>query len=165
MCVCVCVERERERERESKLSMYISMSIYLYGLPFPYMGASGKEPTCQRRRHKRHGFDPWVGKIPWRRGWQPPPVFLPGESHGQRKLVGYSLWGRRESDRAEATWQACMHISTHIYLKIATSADSKYVSTSSWFFGQHKMGSTTYQVSTDPPRSNAKGDRISSLQQ
>ena len=42
--------------------------------------ASGKESACQCRRHKRHGFDPWVGKIPWRRAWQPTPVFLPGES-------------------------------------------------------------------------------------
>ena len=46
----------------------------------------------------RHGFDPWVGKIPWRRKWQPTPVFLPGESHGQRSLVGYSLWGCKELD-------------------------------------------------------------------
>ena len=45
-------------------------------------GASGKEPSYQYRRNKRHGFDPWVGKIPWRRAWQPTPVFLPGESHG-----------------------------------------------------------------------------------
>ena len=52
-------------------------------------GASGKEPICQCRRHKRHGFDPWVG----RRAWQPIPVLLPGESHGQRSLVGYSPWG------------------------------------------------------------------------
>ena len=44
------------------------------------------------------GFDPWVGKIPWRRKWQPTPVFLRGESHGQRSLVGYSPWGRKESD-------------------------------------------------------------------
>ena len=42
--------------------------------------ASGKEPACQCRRHKRHGFDTWVGKIPWRK-WQPTPAFLPGESH------------------------------------------------------------------------------------
>ena len=41
-------------------------------------GASGKEPACQCRRHKRSRFDPWVGKIPWRRKWQPTPVFLPG---------------------------------------------------------------------------------------
>ena len=41
------------------------------------------------------GFDPWVRKIPWRREWQPTPVFLPGEFHGQRSLMGYSPWGRR----------------------------------------------------------------------
>ena len=46
-------------------------------------------------------FDPWVGKIPWRRKWQPTLVLLPGESHGGRSLVGYSLWGRKESDTIE----------------------------------------------------------------
>ena len=53
-------------------------------------GASGKELICQCRRHKRLGFNPWMGKIPWRRAWQPTPVFLLGECHGQRSLVGYS---------------------------------------------------------------------------
>ena len=52
-------------------------------------GASGKEPACQCRRHERCRFDPWVGKIPWKRAWQPTPVFLPGEAHGQRSLVVY----------------------------------------------------------------------------
>ena len=47
------------------------------------------------------GFNPWVGKIPWRRKWQPTPVFLPRESHGQRSLTGYSLWGHKESDTTE----------------------------------------------------------------
>ena len=47
------------------------------------------------------GFDTWVRKIPWRRKWQPTPVFLPGESHGQRSLVGYSPWGDKESDTTE----------------------------------------------------------------
>ena len=46
-------------------------------------------------------FDSWVGKIPWRRKWLPTPVFLPRESHGQRTLVGYSPWGRKESDMTE----------------------------------------------------------------
>ena len=50
-------------------------------------GANGKEPRCQCRRHKRRVFNPCVGKILWRRAWQPTPVFLPGESHGQRSLV------------------------------------------------------------------------------
>ena len=49
----------------------------------------------------RPGFDPWVGKIPWRRNWQPTPVLLPGESHGGRSLVNYSPWGRKESDTTE----------------------------------------------------------------
>ena len=61
----------------------------MYKRDFP-SGFRSKEPACQRRRHRRHGFNPWVGKIPWRRKWQPTPVFLPGESHGQRSLVGYS---------------------------------------------------------------------------
>ena len=49
----------------------------------------------------RPGFDPWVGKIPWRRKWQSTPVLLPGKSHGQRSLVGYSPWGRKELDTTE----------------------------------------------------------------
>ena len=46
-------------------------------------------------------FDPWVGKTPWRRKWQPTPVLLPGKSHGWRILVGYSPWGSIESDTTE----------------------------------------------------------------
>ena len=57
-------------------------------------GSAGKESACQCRRCR---FDPWVGKIPWRRKWQPTPVLLPRESHGQRSLAGYSLWGHKES--------------------------------------------------------------------
>ena len=52
---------------------------------------------------KRCGFDPWVWKIPWRRAWQPTPVFLPGESHRQRSLEGYSLWGFKELNMTEHT--------------------------------------------------------------
>ena len=55
-------------------------------------GASGKEPACQCKKRKRCGFNPWVWKIPWRRAWQPTPVFLPGECHGQMSLVGYCPW-------------------------------------------------------------------------
>ena len=53
---------------------------------------------------KRCGFDPWIRKICWRRAKQPSSVFLPGESHGQRSLAGYSLWGHKELDTTEATW-------------------------------------------------------------
>ena len=55
---------------------------------------SGKESACQYRRRR---FGPWVGKIPWERKWQPTPVFLPGESHGLRRLAGDSPWGHKES--------------------------------------------------------------------
>ena len=58
------------------------------------------------------GFDPWVGKIPWRRECQPTPAFLPGKSHGQRSPSGYSPWGLRELDTTEHT---AMH-DTHIYV-------------------------------------------------
>ena len=51
----------------------------------------------------RHGFSPWTGKVPRRKAWEPTPVFLPGESHGQRSLIGYSPWGHTESDLTEAT--------------------------------------------------------------
>ena len=66
-------------------------------------GASVKEPACQCRSYRRPGFDPWVGKIPWRRAWQPIPVFLPGESLGQRNLAGYSPCSHKESDVTEVT--------------------------------------------------------------
>ena len=59
--------------------------------------ANGKESTCQCRRCKRRRLNPWVGKIPWRRKWQPTPEFFPGKFHGQRSLAGCSPWGLRES--------------------------------------------------------------------
>ena len=56
-------------------------------------GSTGKEPTCQCRRCKKHGFNPWIRKVPWRRKWQSTPLFLPGKYHGQRSLAGYSPGG------------------------------------------------------------------------
>ena len=61
----------------------------MLGLPG---GARGEEPPA-RAGDMRHGFDPWVGKTPWRRARLSTPVFLPGESHGQKSLVGYSPRG------------------------------------------------------------------------
>ena len=52
---------------------------------------SGKESACQRKRCRRLRFNPLVGKIPWWRKWQPTPVFLPDESHGQRTLAVYAI--------------------------------------------------------------------------
>ena len=72
-------------------------------------GGIGKESAYQSRRHKRCGFDPWVGKIPGSRKWQPIPVFLPG----QRDLAGYSLWDRKESDMTEHTHTHTQQQHTH----------------------------------------------------
>ena len=86
--------------------------VLLFSLPFPFhpqvsfifkrlpWWLSGKE-SLQPRRHRKCGFDPWVGKIPWRRAWQSTPVFLPGGSHGLRSLAT-TVHGTTESDRTEA---------------------------------------------------------------
>ena len=55
------------------------------------LGGGGKEPACPCRRHERRRFDPWLRKMPWRRAWQPTPLFSPGVSRGQRSLEGYSF--------------------------------------------------------------------------
>ena len=65
-------------------------------------GVSSKEPASQCKRHKRHGFDPLVGRIPWRRGWQPSSLVLPGESHRQRSLARNSPKVCKELDMTEA---------------------------------------------------------------
>ena len=73
----------------------------------------------------RPGFNPWVGKISWRRKWQPTPVFLPGESHGRRSLVGHSPWGCKGSDRTE--WlhtHRAFHLVFHRYFFLYYSSDS-----------------------------------------
>ena len=69
--------------------------IYVYTWASPGFpgGSDGKESACNAGKPAR--FDPWVRKIPWRREWQTTPVFLPGESHGQRSLESYSSWGHR----------------------------------------------------------------------
>ena len=73
---------------------WLSSSRVLFGLP---RWCSSKESTCQRRKHRRPRFDPWVGKTPWRRKWNSASVFLPENLHGQRSLVGYSPWSCKKS--------------------------------------------------------------------
>ena len=90
---------QRRRVNTSAFGAGVCQSIYLLpakgwrGLPW---WLRGKESACQCGRQ---GFDPWVGKIRWRRKWQPTPVCLPGEFHGQRSLVGYSPCGHKESEQ------------------------------------------------------------------
>ena len=92
---------------------HIYAHIYIYActsMGFP-SGTSGKESTCQRRRHKIPGFNPWVRNIPWKRAWQSTPGFLPRTSHIQRSLTGYSPWGCKESDMTEwLSRQAHVHV-------------------------------------------------------
>ena len=77
--------------------MTVKENYYPITLAFP--GGSGSKSICLQCGRPR--FNPWVGKIPWRRKWQPTPVLLPGESHGWKSLVGYNPWGRKESDMTE----------------------------------------------------------------
>ena len=79
VCVYFCSPERPEQE-----PAFVDSSVVSEGFPGD---ASGKGPTCQCRRHRRCGFDPWVSKMPWRRKWQPSPVFLPGESQRQRSLA------------------------------------------------------------------------------
>ena len=76
-----------------------SICDYWKNHTFDFPGGSDGKSICLQSGRPR--FNPWVGKIPWRRKWQPTPVLLPGKSHGQRNLAGCSPWGRKESDMTE----------------------------------------------------------------
>ena len=91
-------------------------------------GASGKESAHQCRWCKRQGFNPLVGKIPWRRKWQPTPVFLPGKSHGLRSLAGYSPWGHKELDVTD--W-----LGTHTHSWLNFSYDMVIFIPEEWVLG------------------------------
>ena len=84
-----------------------------------YIDSDGKDLPAV---HKEPAFDPWVGKSPWRREWQPTPVFLLGECHGQRSLVGYSLWGFKDLDTTKHThaffFRFFSHLDCYIILSI-----------------------------------------------
>ena len=93
----------RSQATDGWQSWALSADIALRGLG-SYIGlprwCSGKETACQFRRLQ---FDPWVWKIPWRWEWLPTPVFLPGETHVQRRLAGYTVHGVAKSRRDWAT--------------------------------------------------------------
>ena len=79
------------------ITLGIKLLTYSFSKGFPWW-LSGKESACNAGdclQHSSTGFNPWVGKIPWRRKWQPTPVFLPGKCHWQRGLAGYSPWVAR----------------------------------------------------------------------
>ena len=100
---------------------------------------SGKESTRQCRGCRRPGFNPWLGKIPWRRKWQPTPAFLPGEFHRQRSLAGYSPRSCKESDTTEHT---------HIYTSLSPYSVSSM---------QTRLGALLPVCVSSPPGSSVHG--------
>ena len=83
---------KRVPEKHLLLLYWLCQSLWLRGSNklWKFWWLSGEESACQCRRH---WFDPWIGKISWKRKWQPTPVVLPGKSHGQRNVASCSPWG------------------------------------------------------------------------
>ena len=106
VCVCMYVCVNVYAEKWSKFLLFYKIVQSARTIKWKLLRRfSGKESSCPCRRCRRHRFDPWIGKIPWKRKWQPSPVFLPGKSHRQRILKDYSLWVHKELDTTE-------HVST-----------------------------------------------------
>ena len=99
----------RWKKNVTTLLPFLISAMIILGFPG---GSEVKAAACFCLQCKRPGFHPWVGKIPWRRKWQPTPVLLPGKSHWRRSLVGYSPQGRKESDTTERLhfhFHVCVH--------------------------------------------------------
>ena len=103
-----------DRPQEKRILKRIHTHTHIY-IGFPG-GAGGKESVCQCRRHKRLGFNSWFEKIPWRRIWQPTPVFLPGESHDQKSLSGFGPWDCKESDWSNLAYLPYIYIYVCMYV-------------------------------------------------
>ena len=89
----------------SIFSIHIFQLLFSFS-PFWMVKLTDGSSVCLQCR--RPGFNPWVRKIPWRREGQPAPIFLPGKSHGQRRLVGYSPWGHKKLGHDWATFTLWM---------------------------------------------------------
>ena len=87
----------RERLQLGQWQLARDYFVLLLPVTWKLSGSVVKNLLAMQETCRRCGFDPWVGKILWRGKWQPTPVFLPGESHGQGSLVGYSPQGHKES--------------------------------------------------------------------
>ena len=123
-----------------------------------------KNLSANAGRRKRHGFDSWVRKIPWRRAWQYSPVFLPGEFHGWRRLVSYSPWGHKELETTEGLsmhrWPLSHHLRVLTYFRPIHYLQSPPVPLSPLFSGHtapirlHREGPATHKTLTQelPPR-------------
>ena len=91
------------------LLQHLSIFYYYYCLVYLPGGTSDKESAYQCRQIVGAESDPWMGNIPWRRKWQPTPVFLPEKFHGQRSLAGQSPWGQEELDKTAYTLSTLTH--------------------------------------------------------
>ena len=123
-CICLTCKTipfpSDKGSSHSKVGIMDSKILHLYMWKWASLLAQmvKNPPAVQEPR-----FDPWVGKIPWRREWQPTPVFLPGEVHGQRSLVGFSPWGRKELDTAERLTLSYMKMVSNWWENIKDSRD------------------------------------------
>ena len=101
--------------------------MFMHTLTFNFPGGSDGKVSCLQCG--RPGFDPWVRKILWRRKWQPTPVLLPGKSHGQRSIVGYSPWGHKELDMTEWFHFLTFNINfVYILIYACTHTQTYYIS-------------------------------------
>ena len=123
-------------DRVVKIVISSTLSQFPFRLflwPVGHMGfpgaASGKERACRCRRPERYGFDPWLGKIPWRKAWRPTPVFLPGKSPGTEEPGGLHSMG---SHRVGHDWSDLTH--THMDHMKMCCLISKYLDTFHFFF-------------------------------
>ena len=114
-----------------------------------YRWLTDKESACQYRRHK---FHPWVRKIPWRRKWQPTPIFLSGKSHGQRSMADYSPWGHKkvrhdlETKQQQYTYIyvcVCVCVCVYIYRCVCVCVCNWFTSLYTW--NKHIFKSTKGQ--------------------
>ena len=108
--------------------------ILLNGLP---CWLSCKEPTCQ---YRKYGLSPWVGKIPWRRRWQPTLVLLPEKSYGQKGLAGYSPWDHKRATQSlqlNDTTILLNNLPTHLTELSRSSAETHRAQSLPWFDEKH----------------------------
>ena len=118
--------------------MLLTMGLFI---GFPWW-LSGWRICLQCKRHKRHGFDHWVRKFPWKRKWQPTkemqpsPVFLPGKSHGRKSLAGYNPWGHKVRPSLVTNQQLFLYILFQILFRYSFLQDIKFnsLTITFWYF-------------------------------
>ena len=106
---CCHLGYECDIQKECQAWSKVMMKTKVRSDHFSLQAGLPRRIWLQCRRHRRLEFKHWVGKISWRREWQPTPVFLPGKSHGQRSLKGYTLWDCKESDRTVCIQTQALH--------------------------------------------------------